>query len=55
MQDMTDPQVLYVDTHEGEPMQFESLCMECMQNVSIAQRGGFFPFLAAQNPSIAGA
>ncbi len=34
MQDMTNPDVLYVDTHEGEPMQFESLCMECMENVS---------------------
>lgn len=34
MQDMTDPEVLYVDAHEGEPMQFESLCMECMENVS---------------------
>lgn len=30
---MADPEVLYVDAHEGEPMQFESLCMECMENV----------------------
>jgi len=45
---MTDPEVLYVDTHEGEPMQFESLCMECMQNVSMTQNGALLIFFAAQ-------
>lgn len=48
MQDMTDPEVLYVDAHEGEPMQFESLCMECMENVS-SSLGLSFVFVHGQD------
>ena len=29
-----EPEVLYVDAREGEPFSMESLCMQCLQNVS---------------------
>lgn len=32
---MAQPDVLYVDAEEGQPFTMDSLCMECMQNVSV--------------------
>ena len=29
-----EPEVVYVDAREGEPFSMESLCMQCLENVS---------------------